>query len=73
MIPLTKQDLRDLVAQLPADYKRVTPFPKEWELPPHQMIRLIDERVIGMDGFQYQFVEYARQCRETCRRAQGLL
>jgi hypothetical protein len=73
MIPLTKSELKQAIESLTPEQRRVTPFPSEWVLPHQRMIELIDAGVVGMDGFQYQFVEYARQCRATCRRAQGLL
>lgn len=63
---ITKDELRRAIAKLPEEYKRFTPFPEEWELTPAQMIELVDEGVIGMDGFRYQFREYAAQCWKVC-------
>jgi hypothetical protein len=60
------QQLMDWVASLDADYKRTNPFPADMEVEPHKMAMLIDHGVIGMDGFRYCFVEYARDCWVRC-------
>jgi hypothetical protein len=57
------------VAQLPVEFKRITPFcAAGWELSPEEMIALVDAGVLGMDGFRYAFVEYARDAWERCHR-----
>lgn len=44
----------------------MTPFPPEWELRPRTMLDLVILGIIGMDGFRYAFVEYAKDCWFRC-------
>lgn len=63
---MTTQELMDRILAMSPEDKRVTPFPSDWELPHWQMLKLIDRGWLGMDGFRYCFVEYARDCWERC-------
>lgn len=55
-------ELKTRVDMLDTEFKTIAPFPDQWEISAQEMIRLVDAGVIGMDGFRYQFREYAQDC-----------
>lgn len=65
------QKLIRRIESIAPDFRRVEAFPPEWELDARTMIALVDAGYLGMDGFKYQFREYAQQCWRTCHRSVG--
>jgi hypothetical protein len=63
------QQLIAKINSLSKEQRAVTPFPPEWEIKHNKMLVLVDTGWLGMDGFKYQFVEYARESWRRCHRA----
>lgn len=54
------------IEQLTPEQRQALPFPIDWMLSHEEMIRLVDFGLIGMDGFNYQFREFAEDCARRC-------
>jgi len=63
---MTVEEFLQRIRSVPPEMRKTMPFPEDW-LTDHQvMLELLDNRIIGMDGFKYQFVEYAKECARRC-------
>lgn len=58
------------IGSLSAEQKRERPLPMEWieGIAHSELLRLLDSKILGMDGFQYCFDEYAKECWRRCHR-----
>ena len=65
---MTVEELLQRISSVPPVLRKTMPFPEDWITDHRVMLQLLDNHIIGMDGFKYEFREYAKDCYERCHR-----
>lgn len=69
---MTTDQLLRLINTVPKAARATTPYPEEWVVDdPYAMLALVDQRILGFDGFKFCFHEYAQACWRACQRARS--
>jgi hypothetical protein len=66
---MTTEQLMLNINSVSPELRKTMPLPEDWFSNHYHMIYLVDIGVLGMDGFRYQFREFAQECWRRCHRA----
>jgi hypothetical protein len=65
---MTTEQLMMNINSVSPELRKTMPLPKDWFSNHYHMIYLMDAGILGMDGFRYQFREFAQECWRRCHR-----